>query len=300
MNRKAGFVSLLLSAVVFSSLGIAVRFFSSYFGNITQVAVRVIATFSILLIVMLLRSESLMLPVNKLNRLAFATYCLTKVASSILFVLSVMLINVASTVFYLYLASFVTAFVLGALVFKEGMSRQKSIGLLFALGGVFVYSFPIESTFSWGVVFGVMAGVSDTLQFTSQKFMLKISRNVLILWTMGFGSILMLLVGMLSGEQLLQPIDLKLVVAIPLFGIVILALNQLLLFGFNNFWLSSGTIIVSAELIFALIVSAIVLGEVPKVTEVAGGLLLFTSIVIANDGVSMVKQVVLRRGSVLS
>lgn len=282
VNQKAGFISLLGSAMIFSLLGIAIRFFSGYFGNASQAAMRNIAALGVLVLIMALRSETFKVSWKETNKLAFLIYCVSGALATFFFIISAMQIKVASTVFYLYVASFVSAFAIGPWLFKEKLNAQKIVAVLIALVGLAIFSHPITTALSWGVVFGLLTGVGDTLHFTSQKFLTHIPRHTLLFYNFVVGVIILTAVAWISGEQMLQGIDASLLLAIPIFGIIVLALGETLLYGFNNFPLNMGTIVVSGELFFAMIINAIVLKEIPTATEVVGAVLIFMSIVVIN------------------
>ena len=67
--------------------------------------------------------------------------------------------------------------------------------------------------------------------------------------------------------------------------VIVFALGNLLsgwatLYGFSKIDLQLGTLILTTNVIFALVVNAILLGEIPTLLELVGGLLVFGSIVL--------------------
>ena len=67
-----------------------------------------------------------------------------------------------------------------------------------------------------------------------------------------------------------------------MFGFILVAVNYLLLVGFQNFDLSLGVIILSSELIFALLFGLLVFGEKPLPKEIIGGLFVMAAVILPN------------------
>ncbi len=268
--------------MLFSLLGIAVRFFSNYLESSSQVAVRSIASVFVLGVFMLLRTETFRFNWKTLHKRAFAVFCVTGVTSTTFFILSVTQIKAANSVFYLYVASFVSSFLIGSVFLKERTTVQKSMALVLAFAGLVVFSYPIQMTSVMGIAFGLLAGLSDTLHFTSQSYLKEVKRHTLLFYSYLFGGSALGLWALISHEKLLQPVSAVLVIAIVILGFLNLLLGEALLYGFNNFQLNKGTIIVAGELPFAIIVNFIVLHEVPTIAEAIGATLIFAAILISN------------------
>jgi drug/metabolite transporter (DMT)-like permease len=271
-----------VSALLFSLIGVIVRFFSDYFGNVTQASVRNMAALCVLAVVMLGSRQSFHIPWKSINKLAFLGFCLSGAFANLFFILSATQIKAANSVFYLYVASFVTSFVVGTTVFKEGVTRQKIAALALAFVGLLIFSFPIQVNLSTGVLFGLLAGVADTTRFTTQKFLKGVNRRALLFYSFAVAAIILMVLAALSGEQTIRQMDTTLLLMIPALGVVFVLLAEALTFGFDNFPLNMGTIVVSGELLFAMIVNALLLHEWPSITEMIGAVMIFGAILLVN------------------
>ncbi len=283
MNEKLGFLSLLGSAFLFSLLGAVVRFLSGYFGDSSQAAIRDMITLLILGVVMLLMRKSFRLPWKHLNKVAFVGYCVTSATSSLFFIVSVMQIKAANAVFYLYTASFIASFTVDLFVRKEKTTVIKMMSLGLAFCGLLIFSYPIGEVLSVGVLFGLLTGLSDTLHFTSQDYLKKdIANSTLLFYSYMIGGVLLVIWAIFSGEHLLKVVDWNTILVVLALGVLNVSLSGALLYGFNNFQLNKGTIVVSGELPFALVVNYLLLHESPSVLELAGAVFMFLAIFISN------------------
>ena len=59
-------------------------------------------------------------------------------------------------------------------------------------------------------------------------------------------------------------------------------IGYLLVYGFGNFDVNLGTIILATELFFALVINALILKEIPTAYEIVGGLLIFSGTVVTS------------------
>jgi drug/metabolite transporter (DMT)-like permease len=66
------------------------------------------------------------------------------------------------------------------------------------------------------------------------------------------------------------------------FGLLIVAVNYLLLLGFRNFDLNLGTILLSSEMVFTPIFAFLAFGEAPSLYVIIGGVFIAASIVLVN------------------
>jgi drug/metabolite transporter (DMT)-like permease len=75
-----------------------------------------------------------------------------------------------------------------------------------------------------------------------------------------------------------------------IFGFILVAINYLLLIGFQNFDLSLGVIVLSSELIFALLFGLLVFGERPLPKEIIGGAFVMAAVILPNLNLLMSKN----------
>jgi len=89
-----------------------------------------------------------------------------------------------------------------------------------------------------------------------------------------------ILVGM-AGESAIREVSWLPIVALIAFSTLQLALNNLLLFGFQNFDVNIGTVILSLEIFIAAIFGFLIFGETLSTAEIAGGVVIFTASVVS-------------------
>ena len=284
MSTKSGFAALLTSGFLIALMGIAARWFAEYFGESTilQVALAPLGAATVCLTGwMIFRKESFQLDWSKLNTGAFLAFSLTRAISVVFFALSANHIKASNSVFYLYLTSFTTTLVVGTLFFKEHVTIPRIVALCLAVGALAAFTFPIEQAFSWGVAFGMIAGLSDGTYFSSQRYLEGIKLNPLFFYSLLISVAALVLVGAAGGQTMPQHIDIAFLGGIAVAGVLYLIVLQTAFYGFNHFNLNLATIILSSEIFFAIVWNMIVLKEFPTPLELTGSLLLFVGIAIA-------------------
>lgn len=281
MNKQLGFISLLLSAILFSFFGVFVRQLDTSFGKFTQVAVRCIVATFIMGIIVCHGKQSLELP--KISRLKLSLFLIGYPLSLIFYTFSAITIKATNAIFYLYVASFVTSFFIGRFFFREKITVKKVISLFLAVFGLFLFAQPLQlSLTSIGVFFGIASGVFDSSTNSLRRILGPFNRQLLLLLLFLSASSLSLLLATITGEQMVTSLSFPSLVTVFLHGACLVIIGMLTFYGFNNFDLNLGTIVISSELFFAMIVNALVLFEYPTATEVLGGTLIFLSLVTVN------------------
>jgi drug/metabolite transporter (DMT)-like permease len=246
------------------------------FGSYTQVAARAAVACIISLILVFYQKVKLDIPKNK--RLQVLLFAISFPLSIVFFTLSVVSIKAANSVFMIYVGSLATAFLVGKLVYKESINLQKILALILALCGLifFVYPFDIR-TLGLGVVFGLVAGVFDGLTNSLRKSLGGINRSVLLVYQYGLGALIGLSGALFVGETLIKTFNPLSLLVLIIFGVCLTLIGNLLTYGFNHFDVNIGTVVLSTELFFALIVNYFFLKEVPLPKEIIGGIMIFVA-----------------------
>lgn len=281
MNKKHGFIALLSSALVYATIGIFAKQLSRSFGSFTQASVR--SFFSVFLLIIWLVYKKTSLKLKKVNKLKLAIYAITTPFSIAAFSHAINYIKVANAIFYIYLGIYLSTVVIGTIFYKEKLTLPKIFALILGFMGLIIFSYPLNISFlNPGVWLAITAGLLDGLSMALCKYLGSFKRDVLLFYNYSAGLIITLLMAFVSKEQMFGTILLPSIIAGLILGFNQIAIGALYLYGLANFDLNLGTIIVSSELIFMLILNAIFLKEYPISTELIGGALIFLAITLVD------------------
>lgn len=183
----------------------------------------------------------------------------------------------------LYAGSLAVAFLIGTFFFKEKVTWLKIIAQLVVVVGLIIFIDPRNlDLFNAGILLGLASGVFDGLANSLRRHLGDLSRNVLLLYQYGTGAILGLLLAIGSGENMVKEWQWSAIVVALIFGVGLVLIGKLTIYGFNHFDVNIGTIILATELFFALVVNYIFLSESPNNNELLGGVLIFAAASLAN------------------
>lgn len=274
MNTKNGFLALLGGAITFSFFGVFIRILNTMFGSYTQVALRGLVAMCAAFILANIKKASFKIPKDKI--LPVLMFALSFPLAIIFFTLSVISTKAANSVFTLYIGSLLISFFAGTFFFKEKINLQKILGMIFVVFGLLALIFPFNiKLLSAGVIWGLLAGIMEGTTNVLRKYLSKLDRNVILTYQYGTAVILALLVALLSGQVMLKAFSWPALLILLIFGLCLALIGNLLNYGFANFDMNVGTIILSTELFFALIVNYLFLGESPLINEIIGGIFIF-------------------------
>ncbi len=282
MDKRKGLISLLLAGFVFGTFVIWIRALNKQINVYEQIVLRnfFVLIFSVIAIIAIKQPK----PGKNFSRFALLGFALALPSSVILFNLSAISTKITTSIFSLYAGSIITAFIAGKFIFKEKFSWKEITAFCLALLGLIVMSYP-WSIFGLGMVFGFLSGVFDGIANSLRKSLsAQIPKFYLVLVTGIAGIIVSGLVLLFSGNNitnlLQQPAWVYGVGA--LFGFLLVLVNYLALVGFQNYDVSTGTIIISIELIFTAFFGWLLFAEVPNITDIMSGLCIIAAIVIPN------------------
>lgn len=276
-----GFLALLASALLYASFSVWVRLLSIDLSPAEQIGFRNSIALVLAIVAVGLSRQSFG-SLRKAQPLLILGYVLAFPIAVVLFTYAVLQTKIMTTLFWLYLSSLVTSLIIGVGYFKEKLTQQKIISLGLVVAGLATYNFPFSGQFlTIGAGLAVLSGVFDATANGFKKFFSgKVDRFVLVALQMVGG---LVVAGILSTQQTLTVPSLSpttWVVGI-VFGISLVLVSYLTLFGFSHFDLNLGTVVLASELFFASLLGWLVFQESVSLAEGIGGGLIFLATVVA-------------------
>ena len=279
-SRFKGVAALFACSFIYASFGPLVRILSEMFSDYMQVAARMGLAFVFLCIVALLFRRLRRL---KQSQVVYALLLgIVSTAIIVFFTIAINEIKIASTIFLLYIASMLTSLFMGTLIFKESLGAQKMVALFLAVVGLSLFmSEHMALGLGVGMVSALLSGVSEGVGNVIRKKLKDADRvTVTLVQFLVITITAFILVGM-AGESAIREVSWLPIVALIAFSTLQLALNNLLLFGFQNFDVNIGTVILSLEIFIAAIFGFLIFGETLSTAEIAGGVVIFTASVVS-------------------
>lgn len=278
-----GFLALLAGAVSYGTFGIWIRILSRELGPFEQIVFRNLVGFILIALIVIVRKISLDL--RQISRVKLLLYSISFPLGVVCFTFSVLEGKIAVSVFALYVGSILTSLPIGVLFFKERLDVRKGLSLALGLLGLAFFSWPLSEGISIGFILGLLSGVFDAISNSFRKFFSgRMDRFILTGIQMAGGVFVATVFLLIQGGSFPTFLNLSLVSWLVgfVFGLVLVGVNYLLLFGFGHFDLNLGSIILSSELFFATILSLLVFGEKPTGWEFFGEVLILLAVITAN------------------
>lgn len=286
MKKYLGFLALLAAGLIFGSFGIWIRILDRELLMFQQIAFRNIIGFLMSLGLLLVMRKPLVPARGAVSKIPLFLYALSIPVSVVLYNVAILHTGIAVTLFSLYLGSLLMSIILGHVMFHEHITRQKGIAFVFAVLGLVCFLYPFSITdINIGFFAAFAAGLADGAANAFRKLL---SSKVDIWWlvfvTMLAGIIIayillvvygqpMIALGALSGTTWFVGI---------LFGLILMLVNYLVLYGFGHFDLQLGTIVLTTELLFGAVFGFVFFQEMLKTNELVGGLLIVVAVLAAN------------------
>jgi drug/metabolite transporter (DMT)-like permease len=278
LTQLQGAGALLLSAFIYGTFGLLIREIAKMMGDATQVAARFILAAGIIALANLLMRKALRIPRVLLLKAGLLGVAFALVV--LFFTISANSTKIINSVVLLYGGSIIASFLIGTFIFKEKVTGPKILAIIIALIGLAMFSNAFLAL-SLGVITGFASGLMDGVANGLRKTLKAADRNVVVMYQFGIGSVFSLLLVLFSGGFVIGEISLIPVLAILVFALLLVFLNNLLLFGFQHFDVNVGTVILATELFFAMVLGYLFLHESPTLSEVVGGALIFFASIIA-------------------
>lgn len=285
-----GTVSLLAGALLYASFGVLIRGMDNMFGTYAQVTARYSVVIVAALILSLIFKVSL--KIDRKELLKVAIFSITFPISVILFTVSALNTKISISVFLLYGVGLIFSTILGKVLFREKVTKQKSISVLISLFGLLIFSGLLSNNFSLGIgiVTGVLAGFFDSLANASRKLVKGLPWQKLLFWQFSFGAIVSLCISLISGEQFIKDFRVSSIIIAVVFGLCLTLLSRLLLYGFSKVDVNIATPILAMELVFSVIFGYIFLQESPSNNQILGGLFIMLATIIASLDLTKLKK----------
>lgn len=204
------------------------------------------------------------------------------VMSVIAFFVAVNYLPISTAYFVVYAGTTLTGYLLGRFLFYEKLTLIKIISLLSCLIGLYlIYSFTVDvsKTLYIGIAFisGIATALWDILpkkiSYTYSPVQLSFLDNII-------GGFFALLISLLLGEHWTIP---SLTTAWELniiFGSLFVATGLLIIYGFRRLDAQIGSLVMLAEVLFAIILAFIFYGEIITPIMLTGGSLILLGIIL--------------------
>lgn len=283
MNKSKNFIALLFAGIAYGSFGIWIRLLSHDLTSYQQIFVRNVLGFIFSIIVVLLLKQKW--DFKRVNKLHVVLYAVSFSISQVFYTFSMLSTKLEIATFAFFAASFIGSFLLGKFIFSDKTNLFKIIGLILAFLGIIVLSFKSfsSSLINLGFIFGFLGGIFDsTTNAFRRELAGKVDRFALVAVQMLGGIVVAIIFLTIFGQKLPMTISSTTILVAILFGLLLMSLNFLMNFGFQDFDLNLGTIILSIELVAAPIFGLLVFKEVPSNIDILGGGLILMAIIISN------------------
>ncbi len=282
MKNTKGFLALFIAAIIFGSFGIWIRILNHDLTNYQQIAFRNVIALGVATLVIYFRK--IKIQPQQLRNKYVLLFGVSFPLSVIFYTLSILSTKIMTTLFAFYAGELICSLIIGLKYFNEKLSPKKIISFILAMIGLMFFIGSLSDfSISKGFVFGLMAGIFDTVANSFRKYLSGIfDRYFVASIPLIGGFVIAIILIFFSGQSLTPNVSLTSWGVGLLFGILLFTVNYLLSYGFQHFDLNLGTIIVSAELLFASLFGYLTFGETPLVNELIGGLLIICAIITAN------------------
>lgn len=277
-NRARGGLALFTASTIYATFGPLIRVLSEMFGDYMQVAARMGLAFVFLLLVAVTFKLIKKLSVKQIGYAVLLGVISIGIVAS--FTIAVIEVKIATAVFLLYAASMTSSLVLGTVFFKESLGLQKVIALVLAFAGLWMFG-DILIALSFGVLAALFSGFCEGLGNVVRKKLKGVDKTTVLLYQFFVSAVGALLLAIIFAEPLVKEVSTGPIIALIVFALLQLGLNNLLLFGFQHFDVNIGTVILSLELFFAAVLGFLIFGETLSANELLGGAAIFAASIVS-------------------
>jgi len=285
MNRKSGLLSLLLAGLLYGSFGVWIRFLNTEIPMFRQVLFRSVIALIVALVFLYFRTK-FHFNLSQIPKSRLLLFSLCVPFAFIFYNLSVLNTKISVAIFSFYIGSLLFSYLISRVVFKEKVTKDKILALVFVFIGFIFITYPISLiTLNLGFVAGFISGVFDAISNSFRKsFYQKVDKFFIVSLTMVSVLLVCGILIPLFGEKSVSfsSISLFSMLILLFFGFILVFVNYLLLKGFGNFDLGLGTIVLASEIFFSIIFGLLLLGEKPTLNEFIGGVFIMIAVVIPN------------------
>ena len=282
-QKKIGFILVSLAGACYGSSGVLGKMLmNTGLQPETVVMYRVSLGFLILATAFLILNPTSLKV--KLEKIPYLMVCgiVGVVVGILTYFYAVKLISASIAVILLYTYP-VFALVLAKIFVGERITALKIFAATLVLVGCFLtvkgYSLTYLKLTGLGVVFGLISGFSYSIYMVLSKIMLKdVNESAVIFYTLGFGSLVLLLINLFN-QSLLVSLELDVWVLIVLIAIIPTTLAfTFLIFGLKYLEAGRASIYSTFEIVSAILLAFIFLGERLEIFQGLGAILVVFSI----------------------
>lgn len=279
--------ALFASAFLYALTAVLIREVSPMWGDKAQIAARNAGAFLLVFLFVIYKKTNLRVRRKDLFYLISLGALFS--FSVILFVVSVQRTSIANALFVFFGSSIIGTFIFGTLFLKEEVGMHKIVSLFFALFGLVFYSGDFNTNSS-GVVLAAIAGMTMGLTNIILKLLKDLKTSVVQVYQFGVTALITSILMIISGEQIIKEVTLKVTLLTVLFTFVMLAAISLVIYGYRYFDVNIGAAISASEIVFGVILGYIIYKEIPSTSEFIGGTFIFIGAVIGSLDFSKMKS----------
>ncbi len=278
--QKKAILSIILSSILFGTIGILVRMIDTEIPPITQSLFRGAAALFLIALVSLPKNKDFF----KITVKDIPYYFLAGVFGYgmmlAFFTLSVINTSIANTFFLLFTESFFVV-IIAFIFLKEKITKDLIITLVLGFLGVFfIFSPQSLGTNFIGNLYGLAAGFVYALYIVVGRHMgKKYSSSTNTLWSFIFGILFLIPVAFWMENPLALSISPFIWFLVFLLGAIIGTAYFLLNHGLKNLTASYGGILLLLEPVSAVFFALLFFGEIPTLSTIVGALLIMSGVV---------------------
>ena len=129
MNKRLGFICLLIDGFILSIFGLLTRYLSQFLGNFAQIFIRMLIVCILILPYILFKKIPLFYKDRNITR--FILLITSFPIYIILFTISVNTIKIANAFFFIFISSTIISFIIGNSYFKRNSHINRDFGFFF-------------------------------------------------------------------------------------------------------------------------------------------------------------------------
>lgn len=281
--RAKGFLALLGAAILFGSTGAFVNILSNYFTEPGQLIIR--SGIAVMMVVALARLFRIRFAITKDQVKYLVAVAVLYALSTSCFVYAVTSVKASTALFMLYVGVIVVTQVIGSLIFREKFGRKNIVALVILGAALVLYMQPISAgSLSFGLLIAFVGGACEALSYAVRKGKDTLTKESVTAAQMLGG----LVIGafflsvqpnpIVKTELSVVPIILMIVL-----GAIYVGIGYLITYGMRHYSLGMGSVVLSSDMLFALVINAIFLGQSPTGFEIVGSMLIFACIIYTTD-----------------
>jgi len=202
----------------------------------------------------------------------------------IAYYMAVNVLELGTTYFLFYASATISGFVIGKMMFTEKLNEPKIASLILSLIGiVLVYRASFDQSKLLYLSLAIVSGLGWTFWLAFAK---KISGNYSALYLNFIDSFLSfavyLIISVFLKESWVMPNFSKVWIANYVMALLMIITSQLVIYGFRRLEAQIGSLVMLNEILFGLLIGALLYKETIPLTSLLGGFLIVISSVVAN------------------